>query len=87
MTAGDYEPLTNLFNQTVSTFPNMPVALHECGSIPDPAQLKSSNTKWLFFNVWSGTYITSQQYNPTAHLQAVYSNEYVITRDRLPSFK
>jgi Glycosyl hydrolase family 26 len=87
VTAGDYEPLTNLFNQTVSTFPNMMVALHECGSIPDPDQLKSSSTKWLFFNVWSGNFITTQQYNPTSHLQAVYSSDYVITRDELPSFK
>jgi hypothetical protein len=84
--AGDYQPLTTLFQQTESTFPNMMVALHECGPIPDPAQLKSSATKWLFFNVWSGTYATPA-YNPTAHLQAVYSNDYVINRDRLPSFK
>jgi hypothetical protein len=84
--AGDYEPLTNLFHQTQAVFPNMMVALHECGPIPDPDQLKSSGTKWLLFNVWSGMFITPAV-NPTAHLQAVYSNEYVITRDRLPSFR
>jgi hypothetical protein len=64
----------------------MMVALHECASIPDPDQLKSSATKWLFFNVWSGTFITPM-YNSAAHLQSIYSNEYVITRDRLPSFR
>jgi Glycosyl hydrolase family 26 len=84
--AGDYQPLTNLFQQTETAFPNMMVALHECGPIPDPAQLKSSSTKWLFFNVWATPYFTPQ-YNPVAHLQSVYGNEYVISRDRLPSFK
>lgn len=86
LSPGDYQPMTTLFHQTESTFPNMMVALHECASIPDPDQLKSSATKWLFFNVWSGTFITPM-YNSAAHLQSVYSNEYVITRDRLPSFR
>ena len=36
VTAGDYEPLTSLFQKTETAFPNMMVALHECGSIPIP---------------------------------------------------
>jgi hypothetical protein len=84
--AADYEPLTSLFQKTETAFPNMMVALHECGSIPDPDQLKATGTKWLFFNVWASPYF-SAPYNPTAHLQSVYSNPYVITRDKLPSFK
>jgi Glycosyl hydrolase family 26 len=86
VTAGDYQPLTSLFQQTVSSFPNMMVALHECGSIPDPAQLQSTATKWLFFNVWASPYFNAP-FNPASHLQAVYSSPYVITRDKLPSFK
>jgi Glycosyl hydrolase family 26 len=84
--AGDTEPLTSMFQQTVAAFPNMMVALHECGTIPDPDQLKSTATKWLLFNVWANPYFDAP-YNTTAHLQAVYSNPYVITRDKLPSFK
>jgi hypothetical protein len=84
--AGDYEPLTSLFQQTVSSFPNRIIALHECGPIPDPNQLQATNTKWLLFNVWASPYFTPQ-YNPTVHLQAVYSNPYVLTRADLPSFK
>jgi hypothetical protein len=84
--AGDYEPLTSLFQKTQATFPNMMVALHENGSIPDPDQLKATGTKWLFFNVWASPYFQAP-FNTTAHLQAVYSNPYVITRDKLPSFK
>ncbi|MGA9655834.1 MAG: glycosyl hydrolase, partial [Polyangia bacterium] len=84
--AGDTEPLTSLFQQTETAFPNMMVALHECGTIPDPDQLQSTGTKWLFFNVWASPYFNAP-YNTTAHLQEVYSNTYVITRDKLPSFK
>ena len=83
---GDTEPLTSLFQKTETTFPNMMVALHECGTIPDPVQLQSTSTKWLFFNVWANPYFDAP-YNTTAHLQEVYSNAYVITRDKLPSFK
>jgi hypothetical protein len=84
--AGDYEPLTSLFHQTEAAFPDMMVALHECGSIPDPDQLRSTGSKWLFFNVWSGEYVNAPN-NPASHLKAVYTNDYVITRDDLPSFK
>jgi hypothetical protein len=85
-TAGDTEPLTSIFQQTVTAFPNMMVALHECGTIPDPVQLKSTATKWLLFNVWANPFFNAP-YNTSAHLQAVYSDPYVITRDKLPSFK
>ncbi len=64
----------------------MMVALHECGSIPDPDRLKSTATKWLFFNVWANPFFNAP-HNPASHLQAVYSNPYVVTRDMLPSFK
>jgi hypothetical protein len=86
VSAGDTEPLTNLFKSTESAFPGMMVALHECGTIPDPAQLEATSTKWLFFNVWASPYFAAP-YNTTAHLQQVYSNPYVITREALPSFQ
>jgi hypothetical protein len=85
-TAGDTEPLTSIFQQTVTAFPNMMVALHECGTIPDPVQLKSTATKWLLFNVWASPYFNPPN-NTAAHLLEVYTNPYVITRDKLPSFK
>ena len=85
-TAGDTEPLTSIFNQTVTAFPNMMVALHECGTIPDPVQLKSTSTKWLLFNVWASPFFNAP-YNSAAYLKTVYTDPYVITRDKLPSFK
>jgi hypothetical protein len=37
------------------------------------------------FNVWTGNYPRPPS-NSVAHLNAVYNNEYVLTRDELPSF-
>jgi hypothetical protein len=82
---GNYDALNGLFNATVASFPDMPVALHECGPIPDPVQLQSTATKWLMFNVWTGNYPRPPS-NDVAHLNAVYNSEYVLTRDELPSF-
>lgn len=84
--AGDAQPLTSLFQKTAAAFPNTMVALHEGGTIPDPDQLKSTGTKCLFFNVWASPYFNSP-HNTTDHVQSVYSNAYVITRDKLPSFQ
>ncbi len=83
---GDFGPMNSIFKATESAFPNLMVALHENGPIPDPDQLKSTGTKWLFFNTWCDPY-PSPQWNPVDHLKAVYQSDYVITRDELPSFK
>jgi hypothetical protein len=82
----DTGPLTSIFNQTVSAFPGRPAMLHECGKIPDPDQLKSSNTKWLLFNLWSNPYFHAD-HNSAAWIKQVYTSDYVITADELPSFK
>ena len=82
----DTGPLTSMFNQTVSSFPGRPAMLHECGKIPDPDQLKSSNTKWLLFNLWSNPFF-HEDHNSAAWIKQVYTSDYVITADELPSFK
>jgi len=81
---GNYDPLNSLYKKCVAIFgSSMPIALHECGPIPDPAQLMSTGTKWLFFNVWTAPYYQSPS-NSLSHLQSVYTSSYVITRDEMP---
>jgi len=82
---GNYDALNGLFNRTVAAFPDMPIALHECGPIPDPAALQATATKWLMFNVWTDNYPRPPS-NSVDHLNAVYNSEYVLTRDELPAF-
>ncbi|HEY5088320.1 MAG TPA: glycosyl hydrolase, partial [Polyangia bacterium] len=81
---GNYDPENSLYKKCVAVFGStMPIALHECGPIPDPAQLMSTGTKWLFFNVWTSPYYQSPS-NSVSHLQSVYTSSYVITRDEMP---
>ena len=82
---GKYDAQNALYKKCVGVFGStMPIALHECGPIPDPAQLMSTGTKWVFFNVWTSPYYQSPS-NSVAHLQSVYTSTYVITRDEMPA--
>jgi beta-mannanase len=83
---GNYAPQTAMYNNCVKVFGStMPIALHECGPIPDPAQLQSTNTKWVFFSVWTSPYYQAPS-NALDHLKTVYTSDYVITLDEMPGF-
>ena len=82
----DHNPQTNLYNTTRSIVgSSIPIALHENGPIPDPAQLQSSGTKWVLFNTWHSNWIMDTSINAQAFIRTVYSSPYVITRDRVPN--
>ena len=82
---GNYDPQNALYKKCVAVFGStMPIALHECGPIPDPTQLMTTGTKWLFFNVWTAPYYQSPS-NSVSHLQSVYTSSYVVTRDEMPA--
>jgi hypothetical protein len=81
---GNYDPQNALYKKCVSVFGStMPIALHECGPIPDPTQLMTTGTHWVFFNVWTAPYYQSPS-NSVSHLQSVYTSSYVVTRDEMP---
>jgi len=83
---GKYDPQTALYNSAVKVFgTTMPIALHECGPIPDPVQLQSTKTNWVFFSVWTSPYYLPPS-NSVDHLKAVYTSDYVITLDEMPGF-
>ncbi len=62
-----------------------PICFHECGTIPTSEELKSAKANWCYFMTWHTDYITKE--NSVDALNAIYSDEYVITLDELPSFK
>jgi hypothetical protein len=83
---GNYAPQTAMYNNCVKVFGStMPIALHECGPIPDPVQLQSTKTNWVLFSVWTSPYYQSPS-NSVDHLKAVYTSDYVITLDEMPGF-
>ena len=84
--ADDYSPMTSILNAAKTVFGStMPIALHECGPIPDSDQLQSSKTNWVFFSIWTQPY--PEQYSTVDELKKVYNSSYVITRDLMPNLK
>lgn len=84
--AFDYSPMTSIYDACVTIFGStMPIALHECGPIPDPDQLQTTKTNWVFFNVWTDPYEKNDTTGP--ELQKVYNSSYVVTRDKMPNLR
>jgi Glycosyl hydrolase family 26 len=63
---------------------NIPIALHETGTIPQPAGMFPSAAPWLLFNVWAG-FETSA--NTLATTRSAYLSPYTITRADIPDLK
>ena len=59
------------------------ITLSENGPIPDPERLFEERAAWNWFCTWSGDFILDGNSNSTAHINAVYNHEYVITLDEL----
>ncbi len=70
-----------LFDRINSLGTGKPVCLHECGANPTAQELK--DVGWSWFMTWHTTYLTED--NTADALSALYSSDYVITLDELPS--
>ncbi len=82
----DYAPMTSIFDATRTIAGStIPIALHENGPIPDPDQLQSTKTNWVFFNTWTAPY--PEDDTSTTELMKIYTSSYVITRDEMPNLK
>lgn len=74
------------------TIRTKPIALTECGRIPNPDLLKRDNALWLWFSLWRGDYIVgadgqiSYEHVSRDELDYAYNNELYVTRDELPDF-
>jgi hypothetical protein len=74
----------DIFNGCKAFAGSMPIALHECGYIPDPGQLQSQGINFVLFSNWNNQWLTNQG---TSYINTVYSHSFVITRDELPNLK
>ena len=63
------------------------ITLSECGSVPDPALMKSSGDMWSWFMPWNGEFTESDAQNGATWWKKYFSYDYVITRDQMPSLK
>lgn len=65
----------------------VPITLHECGPIPDPAQLTATHANWLYFLVWHSEFIRDGKTNPPDWINQVYHSPRYITLDQVPDLK
>ncbi|MCR5142254.1 MAG: beta-mannosidase [Ruminococcus sp.] len=75
--------LVGIYHKTAQVS-NKPVCLHENGPIPDPDNLTSEGSKWLWFMTWHTSFIDSHAINTSSYVDHVYNSDYVLTLDELP---
>jgi len=63
------------------------IALSECGSVPDPALMKTDGAMWSWFMAWNGEFTESDTHNGVNWWKKFFSYDYVITRDQMPNLK
>jgi mannan endo-1,4-beta-mannosidase len=77
-------PFAGIYNSAKTIHgTDIPIALHECGSLPDPAAAKAQDVLWSWFMVWHTGHLSAL--DKTA-LKAIYNHDLTLTRDELPSF-
>jgi len=76
----EFNKVRNIFNKKIIT-------LSECGSIPDPALMKSNGDMWSWFMPWNGDYTESDTHNGVTWWKKIFGYDYVITRDQMPDLK
>lgn len=77
------DPKLKMYEQIVEITgsPFLPVALHECGEIPDPEKCLKTGAMWTWWMLWHTTFLSNSD---TKYLNYVYNHEQVITLDELP---
>ena len=77
--------LIGMYNKVIDVVgTDMPVILHENGTIPNPESLESDGAYWGSFMTWHTEWITDAKWNTKESINAVFNSDYVITLDELP---
>lgn len=77
--------LIGMYNKVLDVVgTDMPIILHENGTIPNPENLMADGSKWGSFMTWHTEWLTDSKWNTKESLKSVYTSDYVITLDELP---
>ena len=63
------------------------ITLSECGSVPDPGQMKDFGDMWSYFMPWNSDYTKSASHNGPTWWNTFFSYDFVVTRDKMPNLK
>lgn len=64
--------------------PSMPLAFHECGSLPAPEQLFDDGAAWSWVMTWHTRWLTDN--NPPERLKQWYHHPKALTLQKLPPY-
>lgn len=77
--------LIGMYNKVVDLVgTDVPIMLHENGTIPNPESLEADGSYWSSFMTWHTEWITDSKWNTTDSINSVFNSNYVITLDELP---
>ncbi|KAK0614909.1 family 26 glycosyl hydrolase [Bombardia bombarda] len=63
------------------------IAAAEVGAAPLPSLLQAYGAHWLYFCVWSDTFINNAEWNSLDTLREIYGSEYVLTLDEVQDWR
>jgi mannan endo-1,4-beta-mannosidase len=67
------------------------IALSECGSIPDPENMKQDVAPWCYFMPWYREYVIPEAsgtpYNSLDFWKRIMKLDFVVTLDKMPGWK
>ncbi len=74
----EYDDLKNI------TAAHKGAALAENGILPNVKKLADTKVPWLWYMIWSGAFVLTENYNEYVVLKELYNHDYAITLDKLP---
>ncbi len=84
----DRGPMDDMYARVRAiTGDEVPIALHECGPIPDPEQVTRTRANWLYFLVWHSEFIHDGKTNPADWIRTVYDAPRYVTLDQVPDLR
>lgn len=63
---------------------DLPIPLHECGTLPDPDECKKNGTVWIWWMLWHTSYATEHD---KEEMKRIYNHPDVITLDEMENWK
>jgi hypothetical protein len=85
------QPFTTQYNSVKTVVgANLPIPLHETGTIPQPSAMFPSAAPWVLWNVWAtyqNTAAESYTWNTPESIKMAYADSHTITRETVPNLK
>ncbi|KAK4159509.1 family 26 putative glycoside hydrolase [Cladorrhinum sp. PSN259] len=81
-------PMSTQYNELIELGKDKKmIAAAEVGAAPLPDLLQAYEAHWLWFAVWSDTFINNAEWNSVQNLNTIYNSDYVLTLDEIQGWR